>query len=175
MAETSRLFKHNDYSVGLIYVLPETELVVVRAMLDEVHPVLPPADPKDTNVYCLGRIGSHNIVIACLPAESTGKASAAIVAKDMLRSFKAIRYGLVVGIGGGAPYFGDPDKDEAAERHPEDSDTENEEAEDTRDIRLGDIVTSLHSKSAEAVVQYDFRKSLQGGEFLQTWILNKPP
>ena len=80
-------------------------------MLDEEHPVLPAADPQDANSYLLGKIGSHNVVIACLPAEKTGTVSAAIVAKDMLRSFKAVRFGLMVGIGGGAPYYGVADND----------------------------------------------------------------
>ena len=75
------------------------------AMLDEEHPVLLAADPQDTNSYLLGRIGTHNVVIACLPAATTGKVSAATVAKDMVRSFKAVRFGLMIGIGGGAPYY----------------------------------------------------------------------
>ena len=86
--------------------MPETELAAAGAMLDEEHPVLLAADPQDTNSYLLGRIGTHNVVIACLPAETTGKASAATVAKDMVRSFKAVRFGLMVGVGGGAPYYG---------------------------------------------------------------------
>ncbi|KAK8905622.1 hypothetical protein QC760_005544 [Botrytis cinerea] len=175
MAETPRLFKHDDYTVGWICALSETELVVAGAMLDEEHPVLSAADPGDTNVYLLGKIGSHNVVIACLPAENTGRVSAAIVAKDMLRSFKAIRFGLMVGVGGGAPYHGDLEKDEAVGTDSEDSDIEEEGAKDIRDIRLGDVVISLHSKSSQAVVQYDFGKSLQGGEFFQTGTLNKPP
>src|SRR5579859_8304700 len=89
MAETPRKFTHGDYTVGWICALPKTELVAAGAMLDEEHPVLPAADPKDTNSYLLGRIGTHNVVIACLPAEKTGKASAATVATDMIRSFKS--------------------------------------------------------------------------------------
>ena len=60
---------------------------------------------QDTNVYLLDRIGSHNVVTASLPAEKTGKVSAAIVAKDLLRSFKAVRFGLMVGVGSGALYY----------------------------------------------------------------------
>ncbi|TEY26689.1 hypothetical protein BOTCAL_1183g00010 [Botryotinia calthae] len=172
MAETSRSFEHDDYTVGWICALPETELVVAGAMLDEEHPVLPAADPGDTNFYLLGKIGSHNVVIACLPAENTGKVSAAIVAKDMLRSFKAIRFGLMVGVGVGAPSCIESDLD-AEEQSEEDED--DDEAEKRGDIRLGDVVVSLHSKSSQAVVQYDFGKSLQGGKFSQTGTLNKPP
>ncbi|KAJ8063446.1 hypothetical protein OCU04_008662 [Sclerotinia nivalis] len=174
MAETSRLFKHDDYTVGWICALPKTELVVAGAMLDEEHPILPAADSGDTNVYLLGKIGSHNVVIACLPAENTGKVSAAIVAKDMLRSFKAIRFGLMVGVGGGAPSCIEADLDAGEGSEDEDEDDE-EEVEKRRDIRLGDVVISLHSKSSQAVVQYDFGKSLQRGVFFQTGTLNKPP
>ncbi|EMR87690.1 putative ankyrin repeat-containing protein [Botrytis cinerea BcDW1] len=176
MAETSRSFEHDDYTVGWICALPETELVVAGAMLDEEHPVLPAADPGDTNVYLLGKIGSHNVVIACLPAENTGTVSAAIVAKDMLRSFKAIRFGLMVGVGGGAPSCIESDSDTKEDCEDEDEDDDDDdEVEKRGDIRLGDVVISLHSKSSQAVVQYDFGKSLQGGEFFQTGTLNKPP
>jgi nucleoside phosphorylase len=166
MAETPQQFRHHDYTVAWICALPKTELLVARAMLDEEHPVLPAADPRDTNVYCLGRIGLHNVVIACLPAEKTGVVSAAIVATDLLRSFKAIRFGLMVGVGGGAPYYNEKD---------DDSGSEEDDAEDTQDIRLGDVVISLHSKSSDAVVQYDFGKSVQEKGFIRTGTLNKPP
>ncbi|ESZ94731.1 hypothetical protein SBOR_4893 [Sclerotinia borealis F-4128] len=157
MAETSPLFKHDDYTVGWICALPQTELVVAGAMLDEEHPVLSAADPGDTNVYLLGKIGSHNVVIACLPAENTGKVSAAIVAKDLLRSFKTIRFGLMVGVGGGAPSCIEADlnagKGSEDEDEDEDDDEDEEEVEEKGDIRLGDV----------------------GGEFFQTGTLNKPP
>jgi nucleoside phosphorylase len=171
MAETPRSFRHEDYTVGWIYALPETELVVARAILDEEHPILSAADNKDTNVYMLGRIGSHNVVIACLPDQITGKVSAATVAKDMLRSFKAIRFGLMVGVGGAAPFPEDHDLPGTAS---EDSEEEDNEAAVERDIRLGDVVVSLQTKTTDAVVQYDFGKSLQGGEFIQNGRLNIP-
>ena len=80
MAETPQQFTYSDYTVGWICALLETELAAAEAMLDEEHPILLAADPQDTNSYLLGRIGTHNVVIACLPAETTGKASAATVA-----------------------------------------------------------------------------------------------
>jgi nucleoside phosphorylase len=212
MAETPRQFTHGDYTVGWICALPKTELVAAGAMLDEEHPVLPAADPKDTNSYLFGRIGTHNVVIACLPAETTGKGSAATVAKDMVRSFKAVRFGLMVGVGGGAPYYGvknnndtrggepedgnlrpakrqrllpEPSQDEAgSDSHNDDElnntesdeDSEEDDLEGIQDIRLGDVVISLHSKSTEAVVQYDFGKSVQEKEFIRAGgKLNKPP
>ena len=104
MTEYKQELNHSNYTIGWICALPETESVASVAMLDKEHPDLPRAD-NDTNVYSLGSIGSHNVVIACLPKGSIGKAAAATVAKDLLRSFKSIRFGLLVGVGGGAPYF----------------------------------------------------------------------
>ncbi|KAL4929897.1 uncharacterized protein BDV17DRAFT_290253 [Aspergillus undulatus] len=175
MPENPQQFTHGDYTIGWICALPETELVAAAAMLDEEHPVLPAADLWDTNSYILGRIGEHNVVIACLPAETTGKVSAATVAKDMLRSFPAVRFGLMVGIGGGAPYYGAQRDNDAKYSGDEEEDSE-VNLEEIRDIRLGDVIISLHSKSTEAVVQYDFGKSLQEKQFVQTGgKLNKPP
>lgn len=188
MADVPPQFTHDDYTVAWICALPKTELAVARAMLDDAHLVLPAADPRDTNAYYFGRIGSHNVIIACLPAENTGKVSAAIVATNLLRSFKAVRFGLMVGVGGGAPYYNvkdnenvededikDGDSEEEEEEEEDDDDDDDDDDEDIQDIRLGDVVISLQSKSSEAVVQYDFGKSVQGKEFVRTGILNKPP
>lgn len=173
MAENKKELSHSDYTVGWIYALPETELVTAGAMLDEEHPVLQAADPNDANFYLLGRIGDHNVVIACLPAEQTGKVSAATVAKDMVRSFPAIRFGLMVGIGGGAPYHGPQNEDKC---DGPDAESESDDSDDIQDIRLGDVVISLHSKSSEAIVQYDFGKSVQTQDFVRAGgYLNKPP
>jgi hypothetical protein len=86
-------------------------------MLDDIYSALEQVQ-GDENIYTLGRIGQHNIVIAWLSAGSTGIAPAAKVAKDMLRSFPQIRFGLMVGIGGGAPSS-------------------------NTDIRLGDVVVGV--------------------------------
>ena len=60
----------DDYTVGWICAL-ETELAASQGMLDEEHPDLPQAE-NDTNTYTLGRIGQHNVVLACLPSGTTG-------------------------------------------------------------------------------------------------------
>jgi nucleoside phosphorylase len=87
-------------------------------MLDEEHPDLQAAE-NDTNTYTLGRIEQHNVVLACLPTGTTGISAAATAARDLLRSFPKVRFGLMVGVGGGAP-SNDPHQD----------------------IRLGDVVVS---------------------------------
>ncbi|KAL6699543.1 ankyrin repeat-containing domain protein [Trichoderma pleuroticola] len=97
----SRILTHDDYTVGWICALSK-EMTAARAMLDEVHPDLP-IPPGDHNIYSLGSIGVHNIAIACLPLGEVGNASAATVASRMPMTFKSIRFGLMVGIGGGVP------------------------------------------------------------------------
>jgi nucleoside phosphorylase len=71
-------------------------------MLDEEHRDLPP-DGKDTNLYALGRIGKHNVVIACLPAGQMGTSPATVVAIQLQSKFTSLWFSLMVGIGGGAP------------------------------------------------------------------------
>ena len=114
-------FTNDDYTVGWICALPNIELAASQAMLDEEHPDLP-QDENDTNTYTLGRIGKHNVVLACLPSGTTGISAAATAARDLLRSFPRVRFGLMVGIGGGAP------------SNPSDNPRE--------DIRLGDVIVS---------------------------------
>ncbi|KAH6714671.1 nucleoside phosphorylase domain-containing protein, partial [Leptodontidium sp. MPI-SDFR-AT-0119] len=142
----SATLQHKDYTVGWICALP-AELSAARAMLDEIHESLS-QPPTDHNAYTLGRVGKHNIVLAGLPLGGTGTNSAAIVADQMMHSF-TIRFGLMVGIGGGAPS----------------SDC---------DLRLGDVVVSKPGLDDGGVVQYDFGKTLPGG-FRRTHTLNKPP
>ena len=93
-------FVHGDYTIAWICALP-LELAASRAMLDEEHRP-PPNQAGDDNVYVLGRIDQHNVVMACLPGQY-GTNNAAIVATNLQRSFPKIRATLMVGIGGGSP------------------------------------------------------------------------
>jgi nucleoside phosphorylase len=138
---------HDHYTVGWVCALP-IELAAAQAMLDEQHHNLP-QNSDDANTYTLGRIGDHNVVLACLPAGQTGTNSAAAVAMQMKSTFRAIRFGLMVGIGGGVP---------SAEA----------------DIRLGDIVVSQPGKGHSGVVQYDFGKSTPT-RIERIGFLNTPP
>ena len=133
--------------MGWVCALP-VELAAAQEMLDEEHEQLH-HDADDTNIYTLGRIGEHNVVVACLPDGQTGTTSAAAVAMLMKSAFKSIRFGLMVGIGGGVP---------------------SEEA----DIRLRDVVVSRPHKIHGGVVQYDFGKATPSG-FERTGFLNTPP
>jgi len=142
------ILMREDYRVGWICALP-VEMAIAVAMLDEHHDKLPQSS-TDNNTYQLGRIGAHNVAIACLPAGSTGTTSTAVVASQMLSTFTSIRFCLMVGIGGGAP---SPDID----------------------IRLGDVVVSQPGGSSGGVIQYDFGKTVQEGRFARTGSLNRPP
>lgn len=56
----------DDYTVAWICALP-LEMAAAQAMLDQIHDDLP-IPPQDHNSYTLGRIGKHDVVIACLPS-----------------------------------------------------------------------------------------------------------
>ncbi|KAK3297422.1 uncharacterized protein B0H64DRAFT_473534 [Chaetomium fimeti] len=111
------------YTVGWICAI-KAEYVAAQALLDRPQTVLPKGE--------------------------YGTSSAAVVARDMLHTFMNIRFGLMVGIGGGAP----------SRRH---------------DIRLGDVVVSSTANGNGGVYRYDFGKAIQDQCFQTTGFLNQPP
>lgn len=139
---------YKDYTVGWICALP-TELAAAVAMLDERHDPLPQSS-QDTNHYELGRIGRQNVAIACFPPGVTGNASAAVVANHIRSTFPSIIFGLMVGVGSGAPSV-------------------------ENDIRLGDVVISKPAEKSGGMIQYDFGRTIQEGRFVRTGSLNQPP
>ncbi|KAE8412084.1 nucleoside phosphorylase domain-containing protein [Aspergillus pseudocaelatus] len=149
MGSQRKRLTHRDYRIGWICALPK-ELTVAIAMLDKEHERLSPASDRDDNTYVFGEIGNHNVVIACMPMGMTGNAPAALVAKDLLHSFRHLQFYLMVGIGGGAP-------------------------QEHNDIRLGDVVVSAPTGQHGGVVQYDYGKSVADGVFHRTGTLNRPP
>jgi nucleoside phosphorylase len=132
----ARAHPRQAYTVGIICAL-DVEKAAVEATLDEEHGRVEKA-VGDDNAYSFGKIGSHNVVVACLPAGVMGKASAAVVARDMMRSFP-IKVGLMVGICGGV-WSG------------------------KADIRLGDVVVSQPDGMHGGVVQWDYGKMGCSGE-----------
>ncbi|KAF2994669.1 hypothetical protein E8E13_001284 [Curvularia kusanoi] len=145
----ARPLRRDDYTVGWVCALP-IELAAAQEMLDEEHPNLErDPDDNDENLYALGSICGHNVVIVCLPAGRIGNNPAASVTTQLRATFKKIRFGLMVGIGGGVP------SDEA-------------------DIRLGDVVVSQPHGTFAGVVQYDAGKATTSG-FERTGSLNSPP
>jgi nucleoside phosphorylase len=138
---------HNEYTVAWICALP-LEMAAAKAMLDETHDRL--AQPRsDNNAYTLGRLYGHDIVIACLPIGVYGVASAARALAEMLSTFPSLRFGLMVGVGGGVP--------------------------GEADIRLGDVVVSKPTEHGSGVIPYDYGKILHGGRIQCTGFLDKPP
>ena len=144
MASTS--LRVEDYTIAWICALP-VEMAAATAMLDDRHDQLS-RPSHDDNIYTFGSIGPHNIILACLPAGVTGTASAAIVATKLLSTFTSIKFGFMVGVGGGVPSS-------------------------TADIRLGDVVVSKPSGTSGEVIQYDFGKTTREGQFVRTGSLNK--
>jgi len=142
--QTGNPRSYND-TVGWVCALT-IERIAATAMLDDEHDNLP--NPKDDpNIYTLGSIKKHNIVIACLPEGVYGTNAAATVVSRMLSTFPSIRFGLMVGIGGGIP---------------------------DHDVRLGDVVVSVPKDAFPGVVQWDMGRASQEG-FQRTGALNHPP
>ncbi|KAL7903323.1 purine and uridine phosphorylase [Trichoderma sp. TUCIM 5745] len=141
MDTTSRRSPSRDeYTIGWICAL-SVEYRTARAFLDEEHNG--PRSNTNMNRYTLGSIRGHNIVIAAPPNGEYGLSSTASVTKSLLDSFPNIRFGLLVGIGGGAP----------SKKH---------------NIRLGDVIVGVSSHAECGVVQYDFEKTMQSQEFHET-------
>lgn len=90
---------HRDYTVGWICAL-EVEQAAARASFDEKHPRLS-SIPGDPNRYRSGCIAGHNVVVACLPDGEADNNPAATVATRMTINFPSLKFGLMVGIGGG--------------------------------------------------------------------------
>lgn len=119
-----------------------------RYLLDEEHQRLL-RKQGDPNQYILGEIEGHNIVIAALPFGYQGTTPAAIVAKDMIRTFPSISLRLLVGIGGGVPS-------------------------EKNDIRLGDVIIGTPMGTYGGVVEYDLGKQTPTG-FKRKGFLCPPP
>lgn len=137
----------DSYTIGWICPL-EVEQVVAMEMLDEEHESLAQS-PADHNVYSLGSINGHNVVIAGL--YQAGNCSAAVVVTQMRMTFPKLRFGLLVGIGGGVPV----ETDEGL-------------------IRLGHVVVSKPTGQHSGTVQYDHGKAMEGC-FERTGALAPPP
>ncbi|KAE8420679.1 ankyrin [Aspergillus pseudocaelatus] len=137
------------YTVAWICALP-IELAAAKSLLDETHSPLSLSQPAtDRNVYTLGSLAGHNIVVVCLPSGVYGTTPATSMVAQMCQTFPSIKYGLMVGVGGGVPTG-------------------------KADIRLGDVVVSKPQGQFAGVVQYDYGKACQQGHFERTGSLNKP-
>lgn len=121
----------------------EFELSAVRYLLDREH-LTRQGPPGDANMYVLGELSGHNVVLTCLPG-SQGKGAAAVVATNLARTFSSIKWRLLVGIGGGVP----------SKKH---------------DIRLGDVVISMPDGQHGGVIQYDLGKDTEDSFHLKGFL-----
>lgn len=136
-----------SYRVGWICPLA-VEQVAALQMLDEEHERLPQSS-NDTNIYHLGSINGHNVVIAGLPVP--GNCPAATVITQMRMTYPNLKFCLLVGIGGGVPRKTDAGM-----------------------LRLGHVVVSKPTGKHSGTVQYDHGKA-RTGRFEQTGFLAAPP
>ncbi|GKZ48553.1 hypothetical protein AbraIFM66951_000628 [Aspergillus brasiliensis] len=141
------VLSYDEFAVGWICALP-LEMAAAKAVLDEEYPN-PHPSTHHNRTYVLGKISGHKVVITCLPSGIIGTTAATAVVDQMVSTFRSIRFGLMVGIGGGVP--------------------------SAADVRLGDVVVSKPTAGLPGVIQYDYGKTVASGRFEQTGILNKPP
>lgn len=137
---------YEDYSIAVVCAMG-FEVDAVRLMLSNEHPGLRPK-PGDMNLYKLGDLYGHNVVLACLPGQQGKGAAAAAAAANIPRTFPSIKLRLLVGVGAGVP--------------------------DKHDIRLGDVVVSMAEGANSGVVQYDLGKTNDNG-FQRKSFLRPPP
>ncbi|KAL2840935.1 hypothetical protein BJX68DRAFT_271402 [Aspergillus pseudodeflectus] len=123
-----RQLRHESYSVALICPL-EVELSAARYMLDEEHEPLT-QNPHDHNVYILGTMSGHNVVIGSFSRGDMGLTRTAVIIAHLTRTFVEVELCLLVGIGGGIPST-------------------------AADIRLGDVVVSDPEGRLGGIVRYD--------------------
>ncbi|OJJ44499.1 hypothetical protein ASPZODRAFT_153906 [Penicilliopsis zonata CBS 506.65] len=127
----------------------DKEMAAARAMLDEEHSF--PQDYQfNNNIYTLGRIGTHNIILTYLPDGKMGTTTAAIIAQQMCLTFPNIHIRLMVGIGGAAPSA-------------------------AHDIRLGDVIVGTPYQGQSRVIQNDFGKRTDSSKIHIMSALNRPP
>ncbi|KAL6887988.1 nucleoside phosphorylase domain-containing protein [Trichoderma evansii] len=136
---------HKEYTIGWICALP-LEQTAAMYMLDERHKDLQNPE-KDENTYTLGKVGGHNVVIVGLPKGRIGTNDSAAAVTRMSSTFPNIKFGIMVGVGGGIP----------------------------EKTRLGDVVICSAVDTNSGVVQHDMGKAHADGQFETKGSLCGPP
>lgn len=108
------------------------EAAAALHILDEHHGI-PARKPGQTLVYHLGRMGDHNVAIACFPAGECGIGVAGAMATEMKRDLPNLEIGLLVGVGAGIPSV-------------------------ENDIHLGDVAVAVPDGDNSGVIGYDLVK-----------------
>lgn len=131
------------YTIAIICPL-SIEQDAMEVMLDERHGErCQPTAEGDGNTYIVGSLQGHFVVIMGLPQGSYGNITAVSAMQGLMKSFKNIRFGLLVGIGGGIP------GPELQNPSP--------------DIRLGDIAVGIPQGRAGGVIKFDQGKKTEDG------------
>ncbi|CAD5219609.1 unnamed protein product [Bursaphelenchus xylophilus] len=89
----------------------------------------------DSNVYTIGNIGPHRVVVTKLPIIGDSREatiSSGSVTTRLLGNFQAVEHVIIVGVGGGVPHYTDP------EQH----------------VKLGDVVVSSTSNGKHPAYVY---------------------
>ncbi|KAF3171902.1 hypothetical protein TWF225_009047 [Orbilia oligospora] len=138
-----------------IYPPESFKIAIICPMAVELAPILAIMDTEypncigtQRNNYTLGRIGNHNVVVTVMPGIGNNRAAAVVT--QLTNDFKSLKFGLLVGIGGGIPDV------------PQ------------YDIRLGDVVVSKPTANFGGAVQFDRGKTHPNNHFERTGHLNKP-
>jgi nucleoside phosphorylase len=136
---------HKAYSIAWICSILD-DYAAAQEMLDEEHVELEKA-ADDTNLYSVGEMQGHNIVITCIAPGSTGVGQSTRTIPQLKKTYPNIRFSLIVGISSGMP---------------------------VSDIRLGDVVVSQPSAVNGGVIVYDTDKRASS---LPDWnyLLDPPP
>lgn len=90
------------YTVGWICA-SLTDHAAAKALLDKEHPIFERPASRDNNIYTLGEVAKHNVVITALPDGKHGLSETACLGRDMMHTFPNIKIGLSVGVAGGVP------------------------------------------------------------------------
>ncbi|KAL4952902.1 nucleoside phosphorylase domain-containing protein [Aspergillus filifer] len=144
---SSKQLRVEDYHVACITVL-HAEFAAFKQMIDFPHELPRDIDETDPNHYEVGEVAGHNVVL-CLAARS-GTINAAIKATHLQRTFKKIRFGLLIGVGGGVPSV-------------------------KRDIFLGDVVVAAPWLLSNGITHYDYGKQLSDAFILLSSPVSTPP
>lgn len=118
-----------DYTVGWICALP-VELSAAAAFLDDIHPFPVDHNPRESNIYALGTVGIHNVVIAAAPVIEGDALPVDAVWRDMVHCFPNVRIALGLRVYGSAPN-------------------------QKRDVRLGDVLVGSLRNGYCSLTQHD--------------------
>ncbi|PLN75333.1 nucleoside phosphorylase domain-containing protein [Aspergillus taichungensis] len=132
---TSRL-SEEQYTIGIICA-HDKEMLAAQCLLDENHGEINGPHPNDPNMYILGRLSEHNVVLYNIPIER-GVHFAATAFNHMLATFRNLKCNVLLGTGAGVPS-------------------------QKNDIRLGDVVVGVPDTKDGGLVQHQASNVIESG------------